>query len=289
MQNNFHPDQLVQMIMVQGQNQEALMNMIRSQAERQERMIQTPLDITVEKFDGKADKLSSFLLTIEDVINSRRHQYDSDYERVRLVARNLIGKAASWYSCMVERSDESLLDFQQFKTKLKINFGNAVGKYTAMNIINEMMQGDKRAREHSDNFRNYAYLTGFNEEALVFHYIKSLRNDLQIHVLASRPRPITLEDAILLAVPIDESMRLQPKGGNQRPFAKKPSAPYQNQPPPRSTPGSQDQMVHMELDHIKLNPEERQKRLIEGLCFYCGHSGHQAKSCPASKPKQKNE
>jgi hypothetical protein len=45
----------------------------------------------------------------------------------------------------------------------------------------------------------------------------------------------------------------------------------------------------MDLSAIrrKLSPEERQKRIAEGRCLYCGGFGHLALSCPA-KPNSGN-
>ena len=34
------------------------------------------------------------------------------------------------------------------------------------------------------------------------------------------------------------------------------------------------------------SPEERGRRIAEGLCFYCARTGHQARSCPNSSEQQ---
>jgi hypothetical protein len=50
--------------------------------------------------------------------------------------------------------------------------------------------------------------------------------------------------------------------------------------------------VPMDVDQVryrKLTPEERQKRINNGECLYCGEKGHQANACPnkANKFKKK--
>ena len=47
----------------------------------------------------------------------------------------------------------------------------------------------------------------------------------------------------------------------------------------------------MDLDAVsikKITYEERQRRMTNKLCLYCGGSGHQVASCPVKKPIQAN-
>ncbi|KAI3355121.1 hypothetical protein L3Q82_017992, partial [Scortum barcoo] len=58
------------------------------------------------------------------------------------------------------------------------------------------------------------------------------------------------------------------------------STPVPESPSPPAAAGAEEPM---QLGRTKLAPEERQRRLKEGACFYCGKSGHQVNCCPAKE------
>ena len=54
-------------------------------------------------------------------------------------------------------------------------------------------------------------------------------------------------------------------------------------PPVSATPGTappQAREEPMQLGRTRISPEERQHRLQEASCFYCGRRGHQHAACP---------
>ncbi|KAI3370763.1 hypothetical protein L3Q82_007110 [Scortum barcoo] len=63
-------------------------------------------------------------------------------------------------------------------------------------------------------------------------------------------------------------------------FADRATCLPQYQSLPRPLLGAEEPM---QLGRTKLAPEERQRRLKEGVCFYCGKSGHQVNRCPAKE------
>lgn len=44
-------------------------------------------------------------------------------------------------------------------------------------------------------------------------------------------------------------------------------------------------MKPMQTDSYRLTPAERQRRLTQGLCLYCGSSGHMILACPLRPPR----
>ena len=52
---------------------------------------------------------------------------------------------------------------------------------------------------------------------------------------------------------------------------------------------SHSEVVDMQIDTIRvkhLTPEEKKRRMEEGLCLYCGEGGHRVPNCP-KKPNQR--
>lgn len=41
----------------------------------------------------------------------------------------------------------------------------------------------------------------------------------------------------------------------------------------------------MQVDYSRLSPTERQRRLNQGLCLYCGQEEHALRSCPTHPPQ----
>ncbi|KAL0198990.1 hypothetical protein M9458_007530, partial [Cirrhinus mrigala] len=118
-------------------------------------------------------------------------------------------------------------------------------------------QGRRTAADYALEFRTLAAQSGWNDGPLKLHYRKGLNQDLQY---------------IDLSIRIDNVMR-----------SRKPSWPltnvFQTQP---STPSAPEPM---QLGTTKLTVEERERRIRNNLCLYCGQAGHIRATCPTRPPR----
>ena len=116
--------------------------------------------------------------------------------------------------------------------------------------------------------------------------------------LIIRDRPTSLADLISLALLMDERLRerrverTQRPGGVSRPLVggtssggsvRREGPPLAAFPGP-STPALRDVEEPMQLGRSRLSPEEREQRMRDRLCLYCGRPGHVIRACP-SRPK----
>ncbi|KAL0175452.1 hypothetical protein M9458_027782, partial [Cirrhinus mrigala] len=90
--------------------------------------------------------------------------------------------------------------------------------------------------------------------------------------LACRDEGLTLNHYIDLSIRIDNVMRSRKP---TRPF----TTPLQTQPSTASTPEP------MQLGTTKLTIEERERRIRNNLCLYCGQAGHIRATCPTRPPR----
>jgi Zinc knuckle len=79
---------------------------------------------------------------------------------------------------------------------------------------------------------------------------------------------------------------------SNNPFTPKPSSAFRSENPSNSdarnrTKNYKEKPKHFSSDKVgkngKLTTEERERRIKEDLCLYCGEKGHKAQDCPKSK------
>ncbi|KAL0173996.1 hypothetical protein M9458_029964, partial [Cirrhinus mrigala] len=122
-----------------------------------------------------------------------------------------------------------------------------------------LRQGRRTAADYALEFRTLAAQSGWNDGPLKLHYRKGLNQDLQVE-LACRDEGLTLNQYIDLSIRIDNVMR-----------SRKPSRPLTNV--------SQTQPSTLSA------PEERERRIRNNLCLYCGQAGHIRATCPTRLPQ----
>jgi hypothetical protein len=115
--------------------------------------------------------------------------------------------------------------------------------------------------------------SGYNDTALLQIYHDGLNDSIKDSLAQAIEVPDKLEEYALLCIKIDNRQY-------SRRMEKTPSYFPSQAAVPNSGPEP------MQVDTIQLPPKapltsaEREKRSKMGLCFYCGTSGHMAKSCP---------
>ncbi|KAL0185638.1 hypothetical protein M9458_017308 [Cirrhinus mrigala] len=138
------------------------------------------------------------------------------------------------------------------------------------------LQGTTTAAEYTLRFRTLAAQTGWPPEPLKAIYRKGLSHDLQSE-LACRDEGKTLEQFMELTIQIDNLMRSHRGGRQAQPARPAPST--SNYSATYSAPEP------MQIGRTHLTEEERERRLRDHLCLYCGQPGHIRASCPIRPPR----
>lgn len=131
--------------------------------------------------------------------------------------------------------------------------------------------------DYSIQFQTLAAVCGWNEAALRAQFLEGLRDEIQDE-MATHDLPRSLDALVELALRVENNLsyRRHRRSLRQRALQDE-AAGSSSHPSPASPPVS---VEPMQLGRMSLTPKERERRLLNGLCLYCGKSGHQAKNCP---------
>ncbi|KAL0195404.1 hypothetical protein M9458_008976, partial [Cirrhinus mrigala] len=217
-----------------------------------------------EKFDGTADKCKGFLLQCTLFVNQQPNLYATDESKIAFVCSLLTGKALEWATAVWDLGQSTYPTFANFLVSFKEVFQPAPEGSEAGEQIMALRQGRRTAAEYALDFRTLAAQSGWNDGPLKLHYRKGLNTDLQVE-LACRDEGLSLNQYIDLSIRIDKVMRLPAT------FLPQPSASTNPEP--------------MQLGTTRLTIEERERRLRNNLCLYCGQAGHIRATCPTRPPR----
>ena len=181
-------------------------------------------------------------------------------------------------------------DVISFREYLKSNFGDPDEDGTARIKLAALRQ-DKSAAKYLVEVRGCLAILGWPEDGLVVdNAIKGLKDHIQLELVRHK-RPKNLTELTNIVVPFDnqtsEYYRLHKKpvssfGSRAATVSSTPISTLGSSPAPRpftsraSTPAS----IPVSRPRGHLSQEEKDRRLNEGLCSYCGESGHFATDCP---------
>ncbi|KAI3366500.1 hypothetical protein L3Q82_000476 [Scortum barcoo] len=156
-----------------------------------------------------------------------------------------------------------------------------------------LSQKGRRVIDYAIEFCTLAADSGWNAAAINDAFVNGLSEDIKDQ-LAPRELPPHFEDLVDIAVRIDSRLLEREKERRRigKRTAKIQGAPWgarefrrPTRPPVRATmlqASSTGGEEPMQLDRTRLGPEERQRRLKEGACFYCGQQDHRVASCPTT-------
>ncbi|KAL0195064.1 hypothetical protein M9458_008636, partial [Cirrhinus mrigala] len=224
-----------------------------------------------EKFDGTAAKCKGFFLQCTLFVNQQPNLYATDESKIAFVCSLLTGRALDWATAVWNLGQSTYPSFSTFLQKFKEVFQPSPESSEAGKQIVALRQGRRTAADYALEFRTLAAQSGWNDGPLKLHYRKGLNQDLQVE-LACRDEGLTLNQYIDLSIRIDNVMR-----------SHKPNRPltnvFQTQPSTPSVPEP------MQLGTTKLTVEERERRICNNLCLYCGQAGHIRATCPTRPPR----
>lgn len=237
-----------------------------------------------DKFDGTRSKFRGFVNQIRLITVLQPERYPTEESRVGLVGTLLTGQALSWFAPLFEKRSPILNNFETFLEAFAEAFGEHDKARWATTKIRSLRQGTHSVSVYASDFRQLACDINWDEEALMSQFYWGLRDDVK-DLLLSLPDPRTLNEAISQAVKCDNRLfqRRQDQRSRQHTVRHAPTI-------SASSLSSHSEVEDMQIDAVRvkpLTPEEKKRRLDEGLCLYCGGEGHRAGNCP-KKQKPRN-
>ncbi|KAK3506309.1 hypothetical protein QTP70_001709 [Hemibagrus guttatus] len=228
-------------------------------------------------YSGAAEDCNGFLLQCSLTLEMQSHLYPDDRAKIAFIISRLDGKALRWAEPLWSQSNPMMSSLSAFTRHFREVFGRPEGDSSVGERLCRIKQGNLSVTEYALQFRTLAAASGWNEQALITTYRQGLDPQVRLH-LAAHEDSMGLEKFIQLSVRFATRMQLCFEEHQSQPAAS--TAPAQ--PGPVSHPEPADDAMQLELSEVSSADRqwERQRRLAQSCCFYCGGSGHFVAKCP---------
>ncbi|KAL0194547.1 hypothetical protein M9458_008119 [Cirrhinus mrigala] len=222
-----------------------------------------------EKYDGLAGKCKGFLMQCAIYINSQPQNFPSDDSKVSLVCSLLTSKALKWATALWEGQQMTFPTYRHFLRKFKEVFDHGEDGKEAEEELLTLRQGSSTAADYALTFRTLAAQAGWEGKPLKAMFRRGLRMDLQAE-LTCRDEEKDLEEFMEMTIRMDNLLRSR----RGRRFTANLF--------PQPSPATEEPM---QIGYTRLTDEERDRRMKNRLCLYCGQPGHFHSQCPSRPPR----
>ncbi|KAK3563946.1 hypothetical protein QTP86_006274 [Hemibagrus guttatus] len=229
-------------------------------------------------YSGSLEDCNGFLLQCSLVLEMQPHMFPTERSKVAFLITQLSGKALLWAEFIWSQNHPAVQSYSSFVDHFKEVFGKPSWDSSMGEELYNLKQGKMSVNEYALQFRTLAAKSGWNEQALLTSYRQGLDPQVRLH-LAAYKDSIGLERFIQLSIRFATRMQscLDEHQG-QAPLTTTLCRPGSVSPPePAPEP------MHLGSSH--LTPAERQRRLTQNLCLYCGAPGHAISACPIRPPR----
>ncbi|KAK3526056.1 hypothetical protein QTP70_014676 [Hemibagrus guttatus] len=231
-----------------------------------------------DKFNGSVEQCKGFIRQVEIFFMHQGTDFESEEKKCAFLMSLLTGKAIEWAAAVWETDRLFQTSYTYFVKQLRDVFEYPAGGKDVSTRLLQLSQGRRLAAEYAIEFRTLAAQSGWNDVALKAVFQRILNIELQAE-LACKGVDHSFSEYVTLAIQVDNLMRsthAQIKSASMRNIPTQPLTPSSNSTlsvdPANPEP--------MQLGAMRLSPEERSRRLIHNLCFYCGGTGHHNSGCP---------
>ncbi|XP_023805578.1 uncharacterized protein LOC111946457 [Oryzias latipes] len=235
-----------------------------------------------EPFFGDVEACGGFLLQCSLLFQQAPRYYDSDLSKITLIINSLRNKALQWAQAFLAANPVTHLSYEHFISEFRLVFDQPRKREEASRKLLALKQRSRSVSDHVIDFRILAVEAGWTDPALRGVFYQSLNEVIKDH-LCSQPETHSFEELVTAALRSDTRLR-ERQHERPQPPRRSPANPPQGtaahiSPITQSETSRSQTDEPMQIGHSKLSAEERQRRRIEGACFYCGKPGHQVHQC----------
>ncbi|KAI2661113.1 Transposon Tf2-8 polyprotein [Labeo rohita] len=221
-------------------------------------------------FAGEAAECSVFLLQVNLFIKMQPQRFTTEDAKVAFLISLLTGKALLWARAIWNAENPIVHSYKQFTNHFTKVFSTATGELATSDQLFRLQQGTSSANHYTLHFRTLAAASGWNEKALLGAFRQGLNPDL-------RAAMALYDDSIGLEAFLQRTNKVaQNLAACQPPITA---------PQPASVAACHPVPEPMQIDSTRLSRAERNRRIMNGLCLYCGQPGHRLRQCPIRPPR----
>ena len=244
-------------------------------------------------YDGDLSKCRGFITQCDIYFDNQPNRFQTSESRVSFIVSLLTGRALDWAVAALKKTQSFFSDFPAFVSEFRLVFDHPPVGPDAQSKLLTISQGNRSVAEYSVEFRLLAAECNWNDEALTCAFRRGLNESIKNQILLNQPD--SLAALITLSLFVDSrlrSLRIE-KQTNETPTTLKDSPDSRapnlfRSPPTRHKPqfskAKFDEPEPMQLGRSRLSREERQHRIRNRLCLYCGASDHLLETCTV-RPK----
>lgn len=250
-----------------------------------------------DKFKGPDGDLTFmvFKAQLQAQINKIPHAFTTDVDRITYAFQCMSGAPAQYFAMLyngqLPDTQGVMSNYELFLETTDRMFGDQNNREECEHKLARLRQANGSFHDYLIRFRELSSRTEWNEAAILARFKDGLSVEIK-HILAAQwTKFSTLDETIAAANIAAQNLKTREL------FARRgPSSHQQHQQSPRrqqtvmvsSTPAGPSPM---DLDYVstrKISEDERQRRMDNKLCLYCGGAGHRVIKCPLKKPIQAN-
>src|SRR6201989_389600 len=249
-----------------------------------------------DKYDGNRSKYDTFVMQLSLKFISRPDIFHTSQAKLAYAGSFLTDDAARWFKPNVKANENiDFASYQEFLDGLRAGFADSDEKATAERKLRELRQDGSTSAYYS-KFDSYASPLDWNDAAKLSGFKAGLNDEIKDALSNHLEQPKTYVEFASYAIQLGNQLydRRQQKRKESSHDKKKKDKKKTDENPPSTvtTVTSTASGTHpgpMDLSAGKISQEEKNRRIKEDLCNYCGDDGHYAATCPKKSRRARQQ
>ncbi len=229
-----------------------------------------------ERYDGNPERCRGFITQCTLAFGLQPNSFPTENSKVAYIITLLTGKALDWATALWEQHSPLTDNCDLFVAEMRRVFHHPTSGGEVDHRLLQISQGTRSVAEFAIEFRTLASESGWDQRALRATFHRALSPDLKDELAFRDPAP-DLESLIDISIRVDNRIRERRREHRGEVRLPEPQASYRalNSPP---LPMNSEKP--MQLGRARLSQIERERRMREKCCLYCGKPDHFRSNCP---------